>query len=72
MMVRKQTAVSGLRRSAEGRRNSIRGRDERDGIREKRFREASEKLGRWSEDRRKYWRVLRTKSFFCKVKFVDI
>ena len=41
-----------------------------DGIREKKFRETSEELGGWSEDRRKWLRVLR--SSFCRVKFVYI
>jgi len=31
-----------------------------------------EELGGWSEDRRKCWRVLRRKNYFCKVKFVYI
>jgi len=43
-----------------------------DGIREKKFCETSEELGGWSEDRRKWLRVLRTKSSFCRVKFVYI
>jgi len=53
MIVRKRTVVLGLRRIAEDRRNSVRGRNPRDGISEKKFRETSRELGGWSEDRRK-------------------
>ena len=62
MIVRKRTVVSGLRRIAEDGRNSVRERNSRDGIREKKFRETSQELGGWRKDGRKGLRVLRTKS----------
>ena len=45
--------MTGLRRIAEDGRNIVRGRNSRDGISEKKFRETSAELGGWSEDRRK-------------------
>jgi len=53
MIVRKRTVVSGLRRIAEDGRNSVRERNSRDGIREKKFRETSQELGGWRKDGRK-------------------
>jgi len=53
MIVRKQTVVSGLPRIAQDGSNSVRGRNSRDGISEKKFRDCSRELGGWSEDRRK-------------------
>jgi len=53
MIVRKRTTVSGLRRIADVRTNSVRGRSSIDGITEKKFRESSREVGGWSKDRRK-------------------